>query len=56
LSDLIAHALDLPISVKQELLEETRVTCRVGSLIALLRDIIGRTTPARRFPPPFSVN
>jgi uncharacterized protein len=56
LSDIVAHALDLPASIKQELLEETRVARRVGSLIALLRDIIGRVNHARRFPPPFSLN
>jgi Lon protease-like protein len=56
LSDVIAHALDLPASIKQELLEETRVACRVGSLIALLRDIVGRISLQRRFPPPFSLN
>jgi Lon protease-like protein len=56
LSDVIAHALDLPAGVKQALLEETRVACRVGSLIALLRDIVGRAAPRRPFPPPFSLN
>jgi Lon protease-like protein len=56
LSDIIAHALDLPGSVKQKLLEETRVACRVGSLITLLREMVGRDSHARRFPPPFSLN
>jgi Lon protease-like protein len=56
LSDIIAHALELPASIKQELLEETRVACRVGSLISLLRDIVGRVSQGRRFPPPFSLN
>jgi Lon protease-like protein len=56
LSDIIAHALDVPVSIKQGLLEETRVACRVDSLIALLREIVGRGSPTRRFPPPFSLN
>jgi Lon protease-like protein len=56
LSDIIAHALDLPASIKQVLLEETRVACRVGSLIAFLRDTLGRPTSGRQFPPPFSMN
>jgi Lon protease-like protein len=56
LSDVIAHALDLPAEMKQGLLEETRVACRVGSLIALLRDIVERAAPPRPFPPPFSLN
>jgi hypothetical protein len=56
LSDIIAHALDLPATFKQQLLGETRDAERVESLIGRLRDHVrGRASP-RRFPPPFSVN
>jgi Lon protease-like protein len=56
LSDIIAHALDVPASVKQGLLDETRVDRRVDALVSLLHGIIGRGPQPRRFPPPFSLN
>jgi uncharacterized protein len=56
LSDIIAHALDLPVAVKQSLLEETRVDRRVSLLISLLRSLIDQIPPGHRFPRPFSLN
>jgi Lon protease-like protein len=56
LSDLIAHALDLPAAVKQTLLEEVRVDRRVDRLVSLLHDLIDRIPPGHRFPRPFSLN
>jgi Lon protease-like protein len=56
LSDIIAHALDLPGAVKQSLLEETRVDRRVSLLVSLSRSLIDQTPPGRYFPRPFSLN
>ena len=56
LSDIIAHALDLPAPVKQALLEEPRVDQRVSRLLTLLRDLADQTPHPRRFPHPFSLN
>lgn len=56
LSDVIAHALGLPASEKQELLAEPRVDRRVDWLIGLLRQLGGEVPQAREFPPPFSCN
>jgi uncharacterized protein len=56
LSDVIAHALDLPAPFKQTLLDEPRVDCRVASLLPALRNLVGRVPPARGFPPAFSAN
>jgi len=56
LSDIIAHTLPLPPSLKQLLLSETDVICRVRCLRSILLRI---TEPERRaagFPPPFSLN
>lgn len=56
LSDIAAHALELPGPVKQRLLEEPRVEHRVTELIALLQNMLDPCPPARRFPRPFSLN
>lgn len=56
LSDIIAHALELPASVKQSLLEEPRVDRRVALLISLLRSLVEDAPPGHRFPRPFSLN
>lgn len=53
LTDILAHALDLPPSLKQSLLAEPRVDSRAAILLSLLRDAPGRR-PA--YPPPFSAN
>jgi Lon protease-like protein len=56
LSDIIAHALDLPVAVKQSLLDETRVDRRVSLLVSLLRSLIDQIPPGHHFPRPFSLN
>jgi Lon protease-like protein len=56
LSDIIAHALDLPSSEKQILLAEARVDRRVTILMGLLARSLAQPQPSRRFPPPFSLN
>jgi Lon protease-like protein len=56
MSDIIAHALDLPAAVKQSLLEEIRVDRRISLLVSLLRSLIDQVPPGRRFPRPFSLN
>jgi Lon protease-like protein len=56
LSDIIAHALGLPPSTKQELLGETKVERRVEALRAILRTIVDDDDSTRNFPPPFSAN
>ena len=56
LSDLIAHALDLPSSLKQSLLDEIRVDHRVTILRTILQEFVPSPEPSRRFPPPFSLN
>jgi hypothetical protein len=56
LSDLIAHALDLPSPVKQALLAETRVDRRVETLQTILQTTLSHQEPSRKFPPPFSLN
>ncbi len=56
LTDIMAHAIDAPASVKQSLLEEVHVADRVTVLLEMLR---GRQDPQsgpRRFPQPFSLN
>jgi Lon protease-like protein len=55
-SDIIAHALNLPPSVKQGFLEETRVDRRVAALQVILQSLLAGEKPARAFPPPFSLN
>jgi Lon protease-like protein len=56
LSDIIAHALDLPVTLKQSLLDETRVDHRVRTLRTALQNSLSPPVPSRRFPPPFSLN
>jgi Lon protease-like protein len=56
LSDIIAHALDLPPSVKQALLAETRVEHRVVNLRMILHSILAEDEPHLPYPPPFSLN
>jgi Lon protease-like protein len=60
LTDLVAHALDLPPKIKQRLLAETRVDLRGEFVIKLLR-LAAASNPSRDqelrvFPPPFSAN
>ncbi len=58
LTDIISHALDLPMALKQGLLAESSVDRRVDIVLAALR----RVTPGERqgqrrpFPPRFSAN
>ena len=59
LTDVVAHACDLPIDLKQRLLAETRVNVRGVALLEELRMIAAGANKASRpgrFPPPFSVN
>ncbi len=56
LSDIIAHALDLPAHLKQSLLDETRVDHRVSTLRTVLQESLAPPVPSRHFPPPFSLN
>ena len=55
-SDVIAHALDLPAELKQALLDERRVNHRVATLVTVLKELSDRVPASRPFPPPFSVN
>jgi Lon protease-like protein len=58
-ADILAHALPLPIPIKQHLLAERQVEIRIDTLAAWLRDA-GRPAPTAPapagFPPPFSAN
>jgi Lon protease-like protein len=56
LTDVIAHALSLPSSLKQCLLAETSVDIRVERIRLLLRKIANGVEHPRPFPPPFSPN
>jgi len=56
LSDIIAHVLGLPSSVKQALLSEPHVGRRVESLRMILHQNAGQQESKGAFPPPFSVN
>lgn len=56
LADIIAHALDLPASVKQSLLDEVRVWVRVSYLLSILRRICNPGACSRPYPPPVSLN
>ncbi|MFI5458214.1 MAG: LON peptidase substrate-binding domain-containing protein [Isosphaerales bacterium] len=56
LSDIIAHVLGLPSSVKQALLSEPHVGRRVESLLMILHQNAGQQESKGAFPPPFSVN
>ena len=60
LTDIVAHALGLPPAVKQAFLADRRVDRRADGLIAVLRELAGparaEPPPARRYPPPISLN
>ena len=59
LTDIVAHACNLPIELKQCLLAETRVNRRAVTLLSELRMIVasgGNPPRPGRFPPPFSLN
>ena len=56
LSDIIAHALHLPWSIKQDLLGETGVDRRVAMLCSLLKTLLAESEPSRGYLPPFSLN
>ncbi len=56
LSDIIAHTLDIPASLKQALLDESRVERRAATLRTILREVLPAHDAPRRFPPPFSLN
>lgn len=59
LTDILAHALSLPASMKQHLLAERQVELRLDILTSWLRDAIRRAPeppPPVHFPPPFSPN
>jgi Lon protease-like protein len=60
LTDIIAHALGLPLPLKQHLLAEVRIGDRAGTLLDILRQLRGPDTRQRNqdlpFPPPFSAN
>jgi uncharacterized protein len=60
LTDIVAHALGLPATVKQAFLSDCRVGRRADGLIEILRHIAEhRPAPdraPREFPPPFSAN
>ena len=60
LTDIIAHALGFPPSVKQSLLENLKAESRASSLLDVLQQILGpNITPensGRPFPPDFSRN
>ena len=56
LSDIVAHALDVPGPVKQVLLEEHRVAERAALLHTLLYSLVDRIPHPRHFPHPFSLN
>ncbi len=51
LTDIIAHTLDLPSSLKQSLLDEVRVDERVATLRGILQEFILSQQPSRPFPP-----
>ena len=56
LTDIIAHTLDIPASIKQALLDESRVDRRIATLRAILQGLLTKSEISRRFPPPFSLN
>ncbi len=56
LTDIIANALEIPISLKQTLLAEPSVDRRVGLLLRALGEKENSGRPARGFPPRFSLN
>jgi Lon protease-like protein len=60
LTDIVAHALGLPVEVKQLLLAEQRVDYRAQSLLEILKQLLARhpegASAPKLFPPPFSEN
>jgi uncharacterized protein len=60
LTDIVAHALSLPVELKQKLLAETRVPRRADTLLQVVGQLSqsgGRAAPGwPSFPPPFSSN
>jgi Lon protease-like protein len=60
LADILAHALQLPIEMKQRLLGDPDVIARVKAIGTWLAQIVSpppnRTVDRPGFPPPFSVN
>jgi Lon protease-like protein len=59
LTDLMTHALEIPVAVKQAMLAETRVKRRIEGLRMILRELIARNprrSESRGYPPPFSEN
>jgi Lon protease-like protein len=56
LSDIIAHALQLPSFLNQLLLSETQVVRRVECLRSVLCRITGQVNSTGLYPPSFSVN
>ena len=59
-ADLIAQAIGLPAALKQALLADRRADRRGRALLAILRQVAGRSgrdsSSSRPFPPPFSDN
>ena len=60
LTDLVAHAMGLPPTMKQALLDETQAHRRADHLIEVLARLLGdepiSSGPSRDYPPPFSPN
>jgi Lon protease-like protein len=59
LADILAHALPIPVEMKQCLLAEAQVEIRLDQLCSWLRAasrVATATPPAVEFPPPFSSN
>ena len=59
LTDILAHALPLPLPMKQHLLAERQVEIRLDVISSWLRDTSRPTSDSEspsKFPPPFSTN
>ena len=56
LSDIITHALGLPVGAKQALLAEPKVERRLNTLRKILRQILDMNEGTSAFPPHFSAN
>ncbi len=60
LTDIIAHAIGFPPTVKQSLLAEIKPEKRADGLLKVLKQVLGRDLPQsttdRPFPPDFSMN
>ena len=60
LTDIIAHAIGFPPSLKQSLLAEIKPEKRADGLLKVLKQVVGANPPesgsGRSFPPDFSVN